>query len=228
MSTTRDYIRNEYGAIPEYVAKDAIKWVNKMITKLSRNADSHGWGNIGKSAFDKKGRGEAINWDLYGYGRDCHCRRKLAVIQVRQYQKLYKNGYANVKKSYFLIGNNEDKTAFAHPVSARAIHAAIRNGQDVVREAQGWIFGHKYEKILRQGDVGFVRAYRAGEYHGDAIVIMGTHRVTGKISKRGSHLYVEDGVVTHPTHKDEMLPGLWEIIIGRRAPYHEFVEPTAD
>ena len=88
--------------------------------------------------FDDKKRGYAVNWDVYEYGRHPETKRLLAVIQVRKFSRKFKNHYANIQKSYYLIGRNADEP-FAHCVESRVIHAAIRKNQNVINAVQKWI-----------------------------------------------------------------------------------------
>lgn len=77
--------------------------------------------------FDRKGRGDAVNVDLYGYDP----LQDVAVVQARHAFRQYRNGYLSIRKTYFLCGFNEITEApFRHPISAAAIHAAIRCGAD--------------------------------------------------------------------------------------------------
>jgi len=104
----------------------------------SDKVDEHGNWEFA-AELDKKGRGYAINWDLYGVGRDRFSRKLLIVIQIRKWEKRTRNAWPRLQKSYFLLGRNEDNTAFAHPVSGRTIHSAIKKGSSVVEAVQCWI-----------------------------------------------------------------------------------------
>lgn len=108
------------------------------------------------SNFDWKGRGGSINTDLYGF---CPAEQ-VAVVQVRYVERLYKNGFANVHKNYFLVGRGEITGApFSHCVSAQAVRSAVRRGADaagVVRAVQRWMFQlseKQLSRAVRQGDV---------------------------------------------------------------------------
>jgi hypothetical protein len=88
-----------------------------------------------------------------------HTGALLAVIQIRQ--AVSGRRWTKVRKNYYLIGHNEDGTAFAHPVSAMCVHAAIRAGKDVIRAVQDWIFGCDYDQVRRQGDLALIPLRRA-------------------------------------------------------------------
>ena len=130
------------------------KWITQMIQKLSEaeKVDGHGGWQFGIDGNGK--RFAALNWDLYGLNRDYHSNKMLAVIQIRSTEKRSKRRqWLDIKKSYFLIGRNEDKTVFAHPVDSRVIHSAIRREVDVILATQNWIFDGDYTRIIRQGDM---------------------------------------------------------------------------
>jgi hypothetical protein len=151
--------RGSYGEIDIYsLPKRTWKMVNNLFNeaKNSEKVDEHGNWEFG-AEFDKKGRGYAINWDLYGISKDYFSKRLLIVIQIRKWEKRTRRGYANVQKSYFLLGRNEDNTAFAHPVESRVIHHAIKTGQDVCRACQNWMFKGDYTKMIRQGDIAMIQ-----------------------------------------------------------------------
>lgn len=212
--------------IPVITAWNATK---KLIDKMAKYSDSHGWAGIGMAEFDSKGRGAAINWDLYGYGKDYHDKRFLAVIQVREWAKRYKNGWASIHKNYYLIGTNEDGTVFAHPVPSGVVRSAIRLGKNVVLSVQTWMFERDYRKIIRQGDLGFYQVRKVmGDPIGGGISIMESHHVYGSIFKYGQRNYVINPVVTHATHDKLDLKGSYAVYPARRADYWDFAIPTAD
>lgn len=105
--------------------------------------------------FDSKGRGDAVNIDLYGWDAE----QAVGIVQIRQAFRVYKNGFMNVRKTYVLCGYNENGESFRHPVSAGIIHGAIRKGHSpagVVMACQLWMWNvtpKKLEQSVRQGDV---------------------------------------------------------------------------
>ncbi len=135
--------------------------------------------------FDKKMRGDSLNLDLYGYDPE----QDVAVIQIRHFFRRYRNGYANIHKDYVLVGRNEETGEyFRHPVSAHAVHAAIRkdgtNPVAVIRAAQRWMWDVTEAQLaagIRQGDILIVPAKgkpaNAEAIDADTVLVGGTHEV---------------------------------------------------
>lgn len=159
--------------------------------------------------FDKAGRGDAINHDLYGYDPE----RQLAVVQVRHAFRARRNGYLNVRKGYYLVGYTETGAPFRHPVSGHAIQAAARNdGNDpaeVVRAAERWIFqvtSRQYRHAVRQGDVLMFRARGTpgdtAEHVGSRCTVMGTHEIRATEIRQDARgeLWAWDPAVYHLEH----------------------------
>lgn len=194
--------------------------------------DEHGSWDFG-CEFDRKGRGEALNCDLYGISRDCHDNGLLLVVQIRQYRKQNKNWYPSIRKNYFLVGRNEDGAAFAHPVSANVVHAAIRADRDVCLACQNWIFGGDYAAMRRQGDIALVRLPRrpAAERIADReITLLDSHRLQAVELRQNGHLYACNPNMTHlpGTHAQIAAEGWYRVVIGVRADFWRFASPTAD
>jgi hypothetical protein len=229
--------RGNYGEINTIATFGLNSVYHKQIKNLVNAAanaakvDEHGSWDFG-SDFDRKGRGSALNWDLYGYGRDTHSRRLLIVIQIRQFVRRSKNYFANIKKSYFLIGRNEDNTVFAHSVPSRTIHHAINNGKDVVKACQDWIFGCDYAKVIRQGDIALIPAKKvSGEKISKTdVLIENSHRLTADAIAVNGSVYAQNPSMlhipgTHPTISGE---GWYKVVVGNRASFHDFAAPTID
>jgi hypothetical protein len=201
--------------------------------KNAAKVDEHGgweFGIIESNA--RKGRVHAMNYDWYGVGYDLHDGGFLGVIQVREFYRRKSSYFPEIRKSYFLIGKNEDGTFFAHPVESRAIHAAIKKGTDVVTAIQSWIFGTDYSKVIRQGDLCLVpvRSIK-GEDRGTEIIIEKSHRLMAdRIIENGDLYAVNPNMVhlngTHPTIQN--LTGKYKIIVGKRAAFWSFAKPTLD
>lgn len=210
--------------------------VRGLVSRISTadKVDEHGAWEFGK-AFDSKGRGQALNWDLYGVANDIHTGELLAVIQVRQFERRYKNGYPNIRKNYFLIGENEDGTAFAHPVSANVIHAAIRAGRDVILAVQNWIFGGDYESLVRHGDLALIPmksrpAGTKGQLRKVAL-LESSHRLeAAQIANVDGRIYAKNPTLIHlpGTHPTVEASGWNRVVIGRRADFWKFAAPTVD
>jgi hypothetical protein len=211
----------------------------KQVVSLFKEAasaekvDEHGTWDFGAD-FDSKGRGSALNWDLYGVGRDIHSKRLLIVIQVRQYVKARKNYFPQIRKSYFLIGRNEDNHAFAHAVESRVIHSAISKGKDVVKSVQDWIFGCDYEKVIRQGDLAMIPVKKlnpaAVTLPGEKHLIENSHELTSVDIRKNGEVYAVNPLLIHlpGTHPAVQGTGWYKIVVGKRAAHWDFAAPTID
>lgn len=229
--------RDSYNAINMSSLDDATRTaVQTLVNRIAAadKVDEHGAWEF-KAEFDRKGRGQAINWDLYGVGFDVHTGDMLAVIQVRQYTKQHKNWYPQIRKNYFLIGENEDGSAFAHPVSANVIHAAVRAERDVIEAVQNWIFGGTYADMQRHGDLAIIPmksrpAGTKGQLRKVA-VLEDSHRLeAAQIAEVDGRIYAKNPTLTHipGTHPTVEAAGWNRIVIGRRADFWKFAAPTID
>lgn len=229
-------VRDGYGALTPTALTCAgvIATVNALV-KAAASADKideHGAWSFG-CEFDKKGRGHALNWDAYAVANDVHSGALLAVIQIRQFIRQRKNGFGNVRKSYFLLGTNEDGTTFAHCVEAKVVHHAIKTGQDPVLAAQNWMFGGNYAGLIRQGDLAMypVKAARGEKDSRRTAVLEGSHRLKANIIKRDAdRLYAKNPSLVHlpGTHPDVAGQGWFRIVSARRASHWDFAPPTID
>ena len=137
-----------------------------------------------------------------------------------------------VRKNYFLIGANEDGTAFAHPVSANVVHAAIRAGRDVIGPLQDWIFGADYAQVRRQGDLALIPLRRAcGERTPlRSMVLEDSHALEASEIRLGAGgvVYAKDPPLIHlpGAHPTVGAAGWHKIVTGRRAPFWKFAAPT--
>jgi hypothetical protein len=196
--------------------------------------DEHGSWDF-SAAFDKKGRGQAINWDLYGVGYDCHSGQLLIVVQIRKYEKRHKNWFPSIRKNYFLVGTNEDGTTFAHSVSHAPIFAAIRAERDVVRAVQNWIFGGDYCAMIRQGDLALIPmksrpAGTKGQLRKSA-VLEDSHELSAtQIANVEGRIYAKNPTLVHQpgTHSTVSGLGWYRVIVGKRASFWKFAAPTID
>lgn len=195
--------------------------------------DEHGGWEFGilESNYNK-GRIHTMNYDWYGVGEDEHDGGFLAIVQVREFYRRKTGRFPQIRKSYFLLGKNEDDTFFAHPVEARVIHAAIRKDRDVVKAVQDWIFDCDYAKVLRQGDLCLipVKSIKGVEIGTEKIVQESHRLMADKITENGSIYCVNPNLVhlpgTHPTLQN--LIGKYKLVIGKRAAYWSFAKPTID
>lgn len=194
--------------------------------------DEHGSWEFG-CAFDGKGRGTSLNWDLYAVGNDTHDGRLLIVIQVRQYHKRTKNGYGNVRKNYFLVGTNEDGSAFAHPVSANVVRKAINDERDAVLACQNWIFGGDYSRMIRHGDLALIpltKAPAAPAAETTSLLLEDSHELTATAIRQNGHVYALNPVLVHlpGTHPTVQATGWHRVVVGQRGKFWDFAKPTAD
>lgn len=237
---SKSLTRGSYGEINMNQLNERTRKQIKNLVSGAANAqkvDEHGNWDFG-AEFDSKGRGSALNWDLYGYGRDYHNRRMLIVIQVRQWSKTSRRGFANIRKSYFLIGRNEDNTIFAHPVESRVVQYAAKNDLDVVKRVQSWIFGADYESVIRHGDVALVPMSRTP--NGEDLELhridlqpedgSASHAIVADAFRQNGSLYALNPHLHHlpGTHPDVDGNGWCKVMIGTRAAFYDFAAPTID
>ena len=98
----------------------AIQEFAKMIRELG----------IEKAEFDRKGRGEAINCDLYAYGILPGTKKRCYVVQTRSWEKITINGWARVNKSYSMMYRVNGKVQMFGMKSGMKMRAAINRGAD--------------------------------------------------------------------------------------------------
>jgi len=196
--------------------------------------DEHGSWDF-SAAFDKKGRGQAINWDLYGVGYDCHSGHLLIVLQVRKYSKQHKNWFPSIRKNYFLVGTNEDGSTFAHAVSHAPIFAAIRAERDVIRAVQNWIFGGDYCGMIRHGDLALIPmkarpAGTKGQLRRSAVLEESHELSATQIAHVENRIYAKNPTLTHlpGQHPTVTATGWYRIVVGKRAEFWKFAAPTID
>jgi len=210
-----------------------MKVINNLVDAASKSEhiDEHGW----EFGIDSDGKNwEALNWDVYGYAKDIHSGRMLAVIQVRK-SRGTKWGI-NVKKSYFLLGRNEDNTTFAHAVESKTVHSAIKANRCVIKAVQKWIFGIDYDRVIRQGDMAIV-PLKASRHIDDIpvsekseIMLQDSHRLEADEFRINGSLYAKNPRMYHlpQTHPEINGDGWCKISVGKRGKYYNFAPPTAD
>lgn len=233
MSASKVFSRGLYGQIYQSQLTAYQRKVVDNLFEAARQAaktDEHGSWELG-SNFDRKGRGQATSWDLYGIGRDLHTRRQLIVVQLRQFVR--RRRYPEVRKSYFLIGRNEDNTTFAHCIEARVIHAAIRRGGDVVKAAQDWMFGVDYRRVIRQGDICLVPVSRTKgiEMEDHVIMLQDSHEVRADRFLAAGEVFFALNPVCHHlrhTHPDISFQGWARVGVSQRKEHWNFAAPTID
>jgi hypothetical protein len=233
--TTATLTRDSYGAIALSTLTDIDPQLIRNLVQDVTSADKideHGGWDFGIQKLTRR-RSRALNWDLYGYGYDVHSGNLLAVIQVREWTE--GSRWNSVRKSYFLIGHNEDGSAFAHPVGHAPIHAAIKAGRDVVEAVQNWIFGGDYRNMIRHGDLVIVPmskrpAGTKGQLRRKAILQESHEVVAAQIAQVEDRIYARNPHLRHipGVHPDVEAQGWCRIIVGKRATAWNFAAPTID
>jgi len=206
--------------------------IAKLVEDVSNadKIDEHGGWDFGIQKVTKK-RSRALNWDLYGFGTDLHSATFLAVIQVREWTEGRR--FNTVRKSYFLIGQNEDASVFAHPVESRVIHAAIKAGRDVVLACQNWIFGGDYAAMIRQGDLALIPLNKrpsADVLGKRKITLADSHELKATQIRVNGNFYAKNPTMRHlpGTHPEVSGKGWYRLIVGKRAEFWNFAVPTVD
>ncbi len=227
--------RGFYHEIKQNTLEPEVRAQVKTLVDRASNAtklDEHGNWDFGFTSLNRKGtRWSALNWDLYGFGYDIHTQQFLIVIQVREADGSRK--WLRVRKNYFLIGENEDGTVFAHAVESRVVHNAVKKCLDVVRAVQNWIFGGEYDAMFRQGDVALLKMWetpRAQRISGVERIVLNSHQLVGSQMRENGNLYVKDPVMVHipGTHPPVGGRGWYRVVIGQRADFWKFAAPTKD
>ncbi len=226
--------RGGYGEIYlRNINKRTCEQIKSLVHQAAKadKIDDHGNWEFGCS-FDKKGRGTALNWDLYGYGRDYHSKKLLCVIQIRQAHRVKSGYFLSIRKSYFLLGRNEDNSVFAHPVESRVIHHAIRKDLDVVLAVQNWIFNCNYKRVIRQGDLALipVRSKPKGNNKLGPVLLENSHQLLSESIIQNDHLYAFNPTLTHlpNVHPEVMGVGWFKVVVGKRSDFWNFAAPTID
>src|SRR5574343_499263 len=176
--------------------------VKALVAAAGSNVDEHGSWDFG-CEFDKKQRGQALNWD------------------------------PQVRKNYFLCGTNEDGSAFAHAVPATVVRTAIGKNRDACLACQGWIFGGDYSRMIRHGDLALIplsKAPGAPVVAETNLVLEDSHELTAKAIRRNGHVYALDPILVHlpGTHPTVQATGWHRVVVGERARFWSFAAPTAD
>jgi hypothetical protein len=224
-------VTNYYGAITDPENSGGLYTALKVMADELRAglADEHGGWEIGIASDGRRGNYAAINEDWRIIGTDIHTGEPIGVLEVRQSSR-DKYG-THVTKNCYLVGRNEDNTAFGHAVPTATIGRAQKiypgDMQSQLIAVQTYIFGADYRQVVRQGDIGFIACRKpAGlEVIGKQITIMESHVIRGRaVVQRGESIYVQCPHVTHPTHDYVAIKAGWyKIIIGRRAQFRTII-----
>ena len=232
--------RGSYGQIivdRSSSSSPAIEYRNAaaLIEELSTRVDEHGGWAFGIESLNKRGGFVAMNWDLYHAAKDIHDQGVLFLIQVRQSSKRKSSHFTSVRKSYFLIGRNEDGTPFAHCVSHAPIFRAIADGRCPILAIQRWIFGVDYAKVIRQGDLALIPTKRPqGSPYPDGghATIAASHEVEADEIRTTAdkRLFALNPRAVHvpQTHPTVAVKGWFEIRLGARALAWDFAKTKID
>jgi len=235
--TTNEYPRGSYGEIIDVNLPQSLRSeISRLVSEASKAAhvDEHGSWDFGIASDRRRGECEALNWDLYGVGQDCHSGNLLAIIQVRRFYRKKAGYWPKIQKNYFLLGRNEDATTFAHSVSSGVIHAAIRRGRDVIKAVQDWIFQGDYAAMLRQGDLALIPCSRrpsAPKIAKRTMVLESSHRLVANAIRQNGQLFAKNPHLVHVpgTHPEIQGENRWyKIAVGKRADFWKFATPTID
>lgn len=216
---------------------NALKSWPDFARELEREARKAGAYSAGIES-DSRGRGTAINVDLYGYDKNLN----LIVVQVRQ-AVFRPDRYTRVRKNYLLVGRNEETDrVFTHPIDSPArSKTALASPEATVAYVLSKIWDCRPEDIAeihRQGDIAFIPVRSipktARKVEGP-IILRETHRITGDeiyhqphtdtyyVAKRGhaAHTKRQHAPVT-------VRNGFFRVQAGNRARLWDFTERVGD
>ena len=145
------------------------------------------------------------------------------------------------RKSYFLIGRNENGNAFAHCIGSHKIRAAINNEGDTVdpktavTAALQWIWQtDRIDDIIRHGDIALLPVGcvpNAPVVEGKKTIYPAdSHRLRATEIRKNGRLYAKNPKLHHVKnqHPDINSRGWCEVIVGRRERSWNFATPTVD
>ncbi len=210
---------------------EIIEWP-KWVAQIVNEAEKAGSFTRGIES-DRKQRGSAINVDLFGYDE----KQNLAVIQVRECI-FHPRRYNRVRKDYYLIGHTEQGNPFTHPVDTPARSKwAMETPENTIAFVLSKIWQCRPDElhlIVRQGDVAFVpdQLPKGAELvESNMVVLRETHKITGKIWKKGSKYYCERARMVHTKRQHatvQVKDMIYRIQEGIRASVWGFTSPVGD
>lgn len=240
----QDFTRGEYNELVKVDVKLAVfdtreyptnskrlKYLDIMDDLRKDNPDE--WSSM--CDYDRKGRGQSLNFDLYGASEFSN----LYIIQVRQSVRQRRSWYLEVRKSYFLIGRNENGNAFSHCVSYAPVQAAIRKNPGYIGAAVDgalkWIWGtSKFCDIIRHGDVALLPVKRVpiDAVKQDVLVldVEKSHTLLSNDIRISGKVYAYNATLTHKKnqHGDVKCNGWAQVLVGRRERPWDFAKQTID
>ena len=231
-TTTTKLSRCQYGSLCGYTKP--IEYAT-ILRDLQNLPDEHGWPVEG-GEWDRKSRGQQLTIDIYGADE----QKNLFVVQVRQSIRRRASYYLQIRKSYFLIGRNENENAFAHCVSATAIRAAINHEGDVVNPltavnaALKWIWQtDRYMHVIRHGDVALLPVKSVPRHPATGAhveMVIDSHQIWSPEIRRNGKLFARNPYLHHikNQHPDVKCTGWCQVLVGRREPAWSFAPVTVD
>ncbi len=183
--------------------------------------------------FDRKKRGGALNHDLYAY----EPKQGVAVVQARQFFRRKANYYPQVRKTYFLAGQNEvTHEFFRQPISAQVVRRAANNRSvDVVQAVQAWMWDTSIRQLtssVRQGDVLMIPARRpAGVSAGRTLTVADSHVIRATdIRLTQKRCFALDPTMIHAKgqHAPVAMMGWADIRLAREAHAWDFADRVGD
>ncbi len=193
--------------------------------------------------FDRKGRGDALNIDLYAHDR----KQDVAIVQIRQAYRRGATHFLSLRKTYALVGHTETAAPFRHPVSPTAVRKSIRaNPEDPsagVAAAQRWIWRCTEKQLkdslavgMRQGDVLLVRAHepKDGVDVGGGFTVGGSHEIRADrvVQTPDGGVFALNPTLVHaknqhaPVYADT--DGWYSVRAGREEPAWDFSQRFGD
>jgi hypothetical protein len=234
--------RNVYGAIITHHLEQTstVKAVLKTMKELdnAQRTDEHGAWTTGIVSTSNRS-GVSVNVALYGFTR--WRRRCYAVVQVRQCE-FHPTRYSRIRKDYYLIGRNENRRPFAHPIPYGPVRSAVNrdpeNLEAPVLAAMAWIWGIKVEKlstVARNGDTALIpelpRSRDTFDLGRADVQVIDSHMIRADSYRvNGEKIWALNASLTHDKgqHPEVSVSGWARVAIGKRVSNWSFSSPTAD
>lgn len=218
--------KNSYGDLMVDFAETIEKVLPEIIVETSEPGP---WGHDSEISLDKNSNGYTLVVPDGKYRSNKHFhtaghsilaletgRKKLNCSPLFLVSGRAWNGdYKALKKTYYLLGKNEDSSVFLHRVRPSA---AEDGNLDAVRT---WMWNVKDgEKLVdRQGDLGFITSknirLKGEKIEGNKIQI-GNHTVTADVlMSRNGRFFAENPRCEHGEHHAVNLTGIYELRLAR-------------
>lgn len=197
---------------PEGKQKVLENKIKKLAREAAFRADEHGAYRSGDDVYINVLDSVNTARDKKKYFVSGEFLALIKLTRVRTYSKQYTRQFGTGKRyDYYLIGENETGTIFAHQV-----YDNIEN----IKDALDWVW-EENKFTARHGDIAITPAE---PYHRKNILqvenepIVDAHVFTGEMIKNGS-IYVKNGILKHlkNQHPDVIVPDQWhKVIIAKR------------